>query len=286
MSEAHWAIDASNVEHTYRGENKALDGVSLRIGRGEFVAVIGKNGSGKTTLAKHFNGLLRPTNRVGHVRLRTRDGTAISTRDAPLHRLSATVGYVFQNPDRQIFHDTCREELEFGPKNLGWKHDTLTERVSHTLGLVGLAGREEDNPVHLSRGERQRLAIASILVMEPDVAVIDEPTTGQDRAEANLILDFLAHYHEAGHTIIIISHDMALVAEYATRVIAMREGQILADAPPAEVFTMREVLEETNIRPPQVTLLAAELGYSGVLTVDDAVATMRADYARRPPTRE
>lgn len=269
-------IELTDVEHNYGGATPALAGVNLVIHRGEFVAVIGKNGSGKTTLAKHFNGLLRPTHPAGRVRVRTRDGGLINPRRFKLHQLAPAVGYVFQNPDRQIFHDTCREELEFGPANLGVDRETSARRVSETLALVGLADREEDNPVQLSRGQRQRLAIASILVMESDTVVIDEPTTGQDPDEARLILECLARYQSAGHTVVIISHDMALVAEYATRIIAMRQGRVLADGTPRDVFAQQEVLRGTNIRPPQAAVLAAELRLPGAITVDDAARQMRA----------
>ncbi|NHD17750.1 MULTISPECIES: ATP-binding cassette domain-containing protein [unclassified Actinopolyspora] len=274
MSET--VIELTGVEHSYGETGKALAGVNATIRRGEFIAVIGKNGSGKTTLAKHFNGLLRPTNSDGQVLVRTGDGELADPRRFKLHQLAPVVGYVFQNPDRQIFHDTCREELDFGPVNLGVDPQTTARRVAETLALVGLAGREEDNPAQLSRGERQRLAIASVLVMESDVAVIDEPTTGQDPDEARLILDCLARYQAAGHTVVIISHDMALVAQYATRVLAMQAGGILADDTPKAVFTQPKVLRGTNIRPPQAAVLAAELGLPGVITVDDAVREMRA----------
>ncbi|MDJ1136796.1 energy-coupling factor ABC transporter ATP-binding protein [Streptomyces iconiensis] len=128
MSPQETVIEITDVEHTYGRATTALAGVNLRIGRGEFVAVIGRNGSGKTTLAKHFNGLLRPTNPGGTVRLHSRDGTATDTRGARLHHLAATVGYVFQNPDRQIFHDTCREELAYGPLNLGADPEASAKR--------------------------------------------------------------------------------------------------------------------------------------------------------------
>lgn len=270
-------IEVHGVEHIYGGGVRALGEVSLTLDRGEFIAIIGKNGSGKTTLAKHFNGMLKPTNKSGQVLLR-RDRELVSTRGVPLYRWASTVGYVFQNPDRQIFHDTCREELEFGLRNLGADPQTVPSRVEETLRLVGLEGREESNPVHLSRGERQRLAIASTLVMDPDVAVIDEPTTGQDPDEGRVILEFLAQYNRSGGTVVIISHDMALVAQYATRVIAMRTGTVLADGTPHEVFSRPEVLEETNIRPPQAAVLASRLGYSGVLTVEEAVAAMAGSH--------
>ncbi|WAP60161.1 energy-coupling factor ABC transporter ATP-binding protein [Streptomyces sp. S465] len=268
------AVDVRNVEHVYAGGVRALAGVSLSIEQGEFVAIIGKNGSGKTTLAKHLNGLLRPTNKDGAVLVRESESDTFSTRDRPLHRIAPVVGYVFQNPDRQIFHDTCREELEYGPRNIGIPAGLLAERVAETLAAVGLPGREETNPVHMSRGERQRLAIAATLVMGPQVAIVDEPTTGQDRHEARLILDYLAQYHASGRTVVAVSHDMALVAEYATRIVAMREGRVLADGPPRQVFARPEVLESTNIRPPQVTVLGARLGHPGLLTVDEAVTAL------------
>jgi energy-coupling factor transporter ATP-binding protein EcfA2 len=272
-------IEIRNIEHRYRDGTQALAGVDLGIAAGEFVAIIGKNGSGKTTLAKHFNGLLKPTNRDGSVTVSSRDLGVADIRKTKLHQLASTIGYVFQNPDRQIFHDTCREELEYGPRNLGVADPkTLSGRVAHTLEVTGLDGMQEANPVHLSRGERQRLAIASSLVMDCAVVVIDEPTTGQDRAESRKILDSLAEHHRRGRTVVIISHDMALVAEYATRVIAMKSGKVIADGPPAEVFSQREVLHDTNIRPPQAAVLAAELGLSGVLTVDDAVEAMIVGY--------
>ncbi|WP_016905595.1 energy-coupling factor ABC transporter ATP-binding protein [Streptomyces xiaopingdaonensis] len=282
MNHSENVIEMVGVEHRYGRDATALAGVDLAIGRGEFVAIIGRNGSGKTTLAKHFNGLLRPTNSHGAVRLRTKDGTTVDTRGTRLHHLAATVGYVFQNPDRQIFHDTCREELEYGPRNLGADPAELAQEVSDSLELVGLAGHEETNPIHLSRGERQRLAIASTLIMGCDVAVVDEPTTGQDRAESRKILDALAHHHARGRTIVIISHDMALVAEYATRVVAMRQGRVLTDGSPAEVFSQREVIQESNIRPPQAAVLAAELGLPGILTVDDAVRAMSESRTAAP----
>lgn len=276
-------IELRNVEHTYDGHARALDGVDLEIREGEFIAVIGRNGSGKSTLAKHLNGMLKPSNRDGRVVLHHHDGSSLSTRERPLHETAAMVGYVFQNPDRQIFHDTCREELEFGPRSLGADGGSLEARVAETLRSVGLDGREETNPVHMSRGERQRLAIAATLAMNPPVAVVDEPTTGQDRHESERLLCCLAEHTASGGTAVIVSHDMALVARYATRVIAMRDGTVLADGPPREVFGSPEVLETTNIRPAQVSLLGARLGKPGLLTVDEAVSALAAERTQTEP---
>lgn len=265
------AIVINDLSHEYRGAVKALDNINLTVNQGEFIAIIGKNGSGKTTLAKHFNGLLTPTNKEGRVRLQGSDGSTFLTGDKPLYKLADTIGYVFQNPDRQIFHDSCAEELEYGLENLGVPGSEWDDRVTETMKLVGLPGLEDANPVHLSRGERQRLAIASTLVMDPAVAVIDEPTTGQDPDEGRMILEFLARFHKEGKTVVIISHDMALVSNYATRVIAMKEGHVLADGTPHEVFSRPDVLEETNVRPPQAAVLASRLGYRNVLTIPEAV---------------
>ena len=267
-------LSLRDVRHVYPGGVAALAGVDLSIGRGEFVAVIGKNGSGKTTLAKHLNGMLHATNPGGQVVVTPVSDPPFATRDRPLHRTSRHIGYVFQNPDRQIFHDSCAEELEFGPRNIGLPEAEIAERVTETLRAVGLGGREQVNPAHMSRGERQRLAIAASLVMRPEVAVIDEPTTGQDPAEARLILDVLADHNRAGHTVVIISHDMALVAGYAGRIIAMRRGVVLADGPPRAVFAMPDVLETTNIRPPQLTVFGSRIGAPVLLHHEEAVATL------------
>lgn len=270
------ALELHDVHHVYPPDVRALRGIDLTVYRGEFLAIIGKNGSGKTTLAKHFNGLLKPTNAAGRVLVRGAEGARSETRKLRLHQLAGTIGYVFQNPDRQIFHDTCAEELAFGLNNMRTPAKEQEERIARTLSLVGLAGCEETNPVQMSRGQRQRLAIASTLVMEPEVAVIDEPTTGQDPDEGRIILEFLAQYNAAGRTVVIISHDMALVAEYASRVVAMRHGHVLADGTPREVFGRTDVLEQTNIRPPQAAVLAARLGLTNVLTVPEAVSAMAA----------
>jgi energy-coupling factor transport system ATP-binding protein len=273
-------IVINDLTHEYRNGVKALDNINLTVNRGEFIAIIGKNGSGKTTLAKHFNGLLKPTTQEGRVRLRGADGSSFLTGDRPLYKLADTIGYVFQNPDRQIFHDSCAEELEYGLKNLGVPEADWDARVAETLQLVGLEGMEDVNPVHLSRGERQRLAIASTLVMEPELAVVDEPTTGQDPDEARMILEFLDRFHQKGKTVVIISHDMALVTSFATRVIAMQEGHVLVDGTPHEVFSRPDVLEGTNVRPPQAAVLASRLGYSNVLTVAEAVDALTPEGLR------
>jgi energy-coupling factor transport system ATP-binding protein len=271
------AIEVRSVAHVYPVGTRALEDVSLMIHRGEFLALIGQNGSGKTTLAKHLNGMLKPTNREGSVLVHTGTGRVLDTRSTPLHRFAAHVVYVFQNPDRQIFNDTVAEELNFGLRNINVTGSEATERVRETLDQVGLPGAEQSNPFRMSRGERQRLAIAAAMVMRPSVLVVDEPTTGQDRVEGRHILEVLGRYNAAGNTVVIISHDMALVAQYAGRVVAMQAGRVLADGNPRRVFGMPETLRQTNITPPQVAVFGLRVGLPGLLTVGEAVDRILAE---------
>ncbi|MGC9434500.1 MAG: ABC transporter ATP-binding protein [Methanomicrobiales archaeon] len=212
-------ISTRNLVHRY-GDIPALNGIDLEIGRGECVAVVGKNGSGKTTLIKHFNGLLRPTS--GSVSVSGQD----TAREGP-SRMARRVGLVFQNPDTMLFAETVTEEVAFGVDNLG-----LPDRdgaVSSALARVGLTGARELYPRALSRGERQRLAIASVLAMDTDVLVLDEPTTGLDPVEAGKIMEILRDLQRAGRTIVMVTHCMDLVAASADRVIRMEEGRVIED---------------------------------------------------------
>src|SRR5918997_1564810 len=169
-------IEVEGLSHRYPNGVVALEGVDLEVRRGEFLAVLGQNGSGKTTLVKHFNGLLGPTE--GSVRVEGEETVELGIR-----RLGQRVGYVFQNPDHQIFSDTVADEVAFGPKIREMEEDEIEERVSEALAAVGLEGREEEDPFGLTKGERQRVAVASVLAVRPEVLILDEPTTGLDYAE-------------------------------------------------------------------------------------------------------
>jgi len=275
------AVEVHNVTHVYPDGTRALHRVSLTINRGEFLALIGQNGSGKTTLAKHLNGMLKPTNRDGAVRVWTTDKGVLDTRTTPLHRFAAHLMYVFQNPDRQIFNDGVAAELGYGLDNIGVIGVEAARRIDETLDQVGLHGLQQHNPFRMSRGQRQRLSIAAAIVMRPAVLVVDEPTTGQDRAEGRHILEVLRRYNARGNTVIIISHDMALVAQFATRVVAMYEGEVLADGDPRSVFGSVETLRLTNITLPQVTLFGLEVGFPSLLTVSEAVERVVAEVGIR-----
>jgi energy-coupling factor transport system ATP-binding protein len=184
------------------------------------------------------------------------------------------VGYVFQNPDHQLFNNNCWDEIAYGPRNIELDEAEVKVRVEEAAGVVGLSKEYfSEHPFFLPKGLRQRVAIASILALKPKAIIVDEPTTGQDVKQSLEIMDFLVDLHEQhGHIIVIITHDMPIVARYAKRVIAMGLGEILADGPTAEVFSHPELLAQTFIEPPQITQLAQQaqsLGFDpGTLTVE------------------
>ena len=231
-----------NVEFGYPDGNLALKGVNLEIKRGEFVALIGPNGSGKTTLLSCLIGLNRPT--AGRILINGQD-----IRKRGVAEQAQVVGYLFQNPDYQLFTDSVHEEVAFGLKNRQSRPDDIEKRVDQALEMMELSEYRDRHPHSLSRGQRQRLAVASILSMEPDIIVLDEPTTGQDRGHLNKFLARMKMLNEAGKTIILISHDMGVVAEYASRTIVMKDGGILMDAGTREVFSRPDILEEASIEP-------------------------------------
>ncbi len=260
-------VEADGLWHTYPGNVEALKDVDLRVGRGDFLAIVGQNGSGKTTLVKHFNGLLRPTR--GTVLIDGED-----TKHQTTAQLSRKVGMVFQNPDRQLLKFKVIEEVKFGPKNLGFSEDECNARATAVLQAVGLEHVTERDPHELGKGEKQRVVLACALAMKPEVLVIDEPTTGQDYKRSREIMDLAVRLNKEGSTIIVITHDMSLVAEYAKRTILMHQGQILYDGPPREAFTKTELLKRSFLSPPQATILGMRLRnyvpYT-VLTTDELV---------------
>lgn len=265
-TEGEFLIECQDVWYTYPDGTEALKGVNLTVRKGDFVGLIGKNGSGKTTIAKIIKGLYTPTK--GKVLIAGKDLNKKSGSDR-----AKTVGYVFQNPDDQIFCRTVRDEISFGLKYMKIpksETDRLVNKAASTMELEEYLGA---NPFNLSQGLRQRVAIASMLVFEPEVFIIDEPTTGQDFARAKIIMDVTKALHEAGITILIVTHDMELIAEYANRLVVMMEGKILLEGSTKEVFAQPEMLKQSSIKPPQITSLGQALTKYGVppdiLTVDE-----------------
>jgi energy-coupling factor transport system ATP-binding protein len=261
-------VETESISHIYPAGTVALNGVSIKIRRGEFTAIIGQNGSGKTTLVKHFNGLLKPTRGIVRV-------FGIDTRTATIADLSRKVGYCFQNPDHQICCETVRKELEFGPRNLRIEEAEIQRRVKDVATAVGLDRILDVNPFSVSKGERQRITVASLLTMSPDVLIVDEPTTGQDYRMGREMMEFYKHLNEAqGKTIVVITHDMNIAAEYAKRVIVLKNGQVLTEGATREVFAQTELLQTTYLKPPQITRFGQALGEYGMpsdlLTVEEA----------------
>lgn len=264
-------IETRNLSYSYPGGISALSSVNLDIRLGEFVAIVGSNGSGKTTLVKHFNGLLKPTQ--GHVRI---DG--LDTRSTRVSDLSRIVGFVFQNPDHQIFAYSVWEEASFGLKLHKLDAEAVEQQTSEALRAVSLYALRDRHPRALSRGQRQRLATASILALNTPVLVLDEPTTGQDFLSRRQIMELAVELHAQGRTVLMVTHDMALVAEYATRVIVMREGAAVCDATPKEVFENDEILNSTGLDLPPVAKIARGLRAYGIsettLTQAELVETL------------
>ena len=263
-------IQVNDLVFTYPDGTKALEDINVSIKVGEFIALIGQNGSGKTTLSKLLNGLYKPTS--GDVIV---DG--LNSKTTPIVQMVRRVGYVFQNPDHQLFNNNCWDEIAYGPRNIELPEDEVKIRVEEATQVVGLPKIYfEEHPFFLSKGLRQRVAIASILALRPQVIIVDEPTTGQDARQSFEIMDFLKDLNENhGHTIIIITHDMPIVAQYAHRVILMSEGKILADDETARVFSQPDTLAKAFLEPPEITQLAQsvqELGFNpGTLTVSEMV---------------
>jgi energy-coupling factor transport system ATP-binding protein len=257
--------------HDYPGGVRALDGVTLRIGAGESLALVGQNGSGKTTLVRHLNGLLRPT--AGKVRVGGADASGRRVAE-----LAAQVGLVFQDPDRQIFSGTVRAEVEFGARNVGLRGQRLDAAVHAALTAVGLAGEADTNPYDLGGSRRKLLAVASVLAMGTPVLVLDEPTTGQDRDGVARIREVVAQAHAAGRTVIAVSHDLRFVAETFERVVVLRAGQVVIDGPPRKTFGDEnwDTLANTGLEPPAAAVLAHRLNIDGVATEDALVASLAA----------
>jgi energy-coupling factor transport system ATP-binding protein len=183
-----------------------------------------------------------------------------------------TVGYIFQNPDAQIFKMNVREEIAFGPQNVGLSEEEVDSRVREAAEDLEISRLLDKNPFFLSKGEKQRVAVAAVMAMKPDILVLDEPTTGQDFKRAKEIMDLAVRLHAEGQTVVIITHDMNLAAEYCDRVVIMSDGNVLLDAPTREAFLAGEALKASSLRPPQVTALGKALGYGEAwLTVDEAV---------------
>ena len=256
-------IEFKNVSASYDGELPILRDVGFRIPDGDFVAFVGTNGAGKSTTMRLINGLLKPSS--GQVLIDGAPTTQLRTS-----QLAAKVGFLFQNPDRQICCSTVREELLFGFRAQGRDDAEAEAKVDAMIERFGLDGDAE--PFLLNRGTRQLLALASIIVMEPPVVVLDEPTTGLDFRECAKVMDVIAGLNARGTTVVMVCHDMEVVADYAKRVIAMTAGQVVADGETFAVLRDRDVLARTHLLPPQMVDVSLRLVEDGAVAAASPVA--------------
>lgn len=275
QAQTGYRIQVKDVKFSYSGGVQALAGVSLEIQPGELVAVVGQNGAGKTTLARVLNGLLRPEQ--GEVWIGDWD-----TRQYDVSRLARRVGYVFQNPDDQLFCRTVGEEVGFGPRNLKFTPQRSAELTRRAIELTELQGKELLNPYDLSPTWRKMVAMASILAMDTPVLIFDEPTTGQDAGSVRRIGGIIASLHQSGKTVIAITHDIDFCAENFERMIVMGAGKILLDGPVSQTLAEKEILSSTYVEQPQLTRLGQRLGFEQVIL--NSAEFMRAIRKSQPPS--
>ena len=267
-------IEINDLSFTYPAGVQALRGISLTIEAGEQVAIIGQNGAGKTTLVKHLNGLLLPTS--GSVHIGDWD-----TKEHPVAKLAARVGYVFQNPDEQLFTKNVHDEVSFGPKNLGYPPDKVEALVNDALELTELSDQRETNPYDLSATWRKLVALASIIAMDTPIIIFDEPTTGQDAANIARMAHVIDSLRKRGKTVITITHDIDFCAENFERVIVLAQGRVLLDGPAGEVFGEEDILAQTYVEPPQLTRLGLRLGLPEVVCTEDEFLAVYRQYVEK-----
>lgn len=246
------AIEIRGARYVYpTGNVVALGGVDLNVDHGEIIGIIGQNGSGKTTLTKLFNGLLKPT-----------EGTVIingvNTAEHSVQQMAVHVGYVFQNPNHQLFARTVEDELQFGPRNIGVPEEEIRARVDEAIEFFGLQDVKEEHPYRVSFPIRKLVGIASIYTMRPPILIFDEPSTGQDHNTTKIINDLMRRLRDEGTTVVCVSHDMPLLADVVERVVVMKATEIIADASPREVFADKALMARTNLQAPQSTEIALQ----------------------------
>ena len=273
-------IELEHVSFAYADQGPSVQDVSFRLEKGEFAAILGANGAGKTTTVRLMDGLLKPTS--GRVLIGGTD-----TASSSVSERAARVGFLFQNPDRQICKNTVREEILFGLRTVRGQdgEEALQARTDEILKEFSFTGDEE--PYSLSRGQRQRVALASILAVEPEILILDEPTTGLDYLECCQIMDRIRRMNEERQvTVIMVCHDMEVVLDYARRALVMAGGRLLADGPVKEIFRDTALMEQASILPPQMIGLGLRLGEGfedadSAEKIADAVLTLRGKGAAR-----
>ncbi len=266
-------LSVKDLKHVYPDGTAALHGVSLDVREGEYLLIIGQNGAGKSTLVKHFLNLLKPTEGVVKV-------GGISTDELDVSGLARQIGYVAQNPDNQIFNATVAEEISFALKNLDYPEDEVDARTVESLESMGLVEVKDQHPLSLPKGDRARLVIGAILAMKPEIIIFDEPTTGQDYRGARYILNISQKLHQMGKTVIVITHHLYLMPDYAERVLVMGKGTVLMDSDIRTAYHASDLLRSTFLTAPQAVRLAQEIqkvdpDYQPLLTPEEIAASLQ-----------
>lgn len=257
-------IEMRDVSFAYPGGFLAVDHIDIAIEQGENVAIVGQNGAGKTTTVKMLNGLQRPTG--GDVLI-----GEMNTKQYTTAQVSRVVGYVFQNPDDQIFHSTVYDEVAFGPKNQKLPPEQFEAQVEKALLMTGMDQFRDENPFNLPLSVRKFVTIAAIIAMDTSVLIFDEPTAGQDLEGNQRLGEILRQLHEEGKTVITISHDMDFVVENFARIIVMANKKVVTTGSPEEIFWNFDALETAMLKQPYVSRLCRTLGFEGIIHMDDAV---------------
>lgn len=253
-------LETRKIRYAYADGPEALQDVDVTIEKGRKIALVGPNGAGKSTLMLTFNGILRPTS--GEVLFK---GSPLKYNSSSLREIRRKVGMVFQNPDDQIFAPTVYQDVAFGPLNLGFPKERVDRYVDYALSYVGLSGYERRPPHHLSGGEKKRVAIAGVLAMEPEVMILDEPTSNLDPATAEEMMEMLDELNCGGKTIIISTHDVELAYRWADEVMLMESGRLLKVGSPSQVFDDQELIARARLKLPLIMDIYKELASRGVL---------------------
>lgn len=252
-------LSTENLSFTYPDGTQALKNINIEIEKGEKVAIIGPNGAGKSTLFSHFNGLTEPTS--GCVKI---EGKAISFEKDELLKVRQKVGIVFQDPNDQLFAPTVKEDIAFGPMNLGLSYGEVEKRVEDALKMVGMENYEDKTPHHLSGGQQKRIAIAGIIAMKPEIMILDEPTAGLDPDGVEKVLNIMNQLNKEGMTLIISSHDIDMISKYADKIFVLYNGEIIDSGNKNKIFSDMELLKKAHLRTPITTEILYNLKESGL----------------------